>query len=421
MAFEDIYSVASGGSIYGGMTAPGGGSGEIPAWVPPSGYFADIPMTNMATDIRPSIYSNNQAEGVFNRWTGGCILRDYSALGAWAVIGAGHDPFQPDIRFTPIADFSTLTWYCANALTSYEGHYPDYPEQVDSSTGLFIIDTPPNTMPLNPHTYLGVQEVPAAWGGGPKGSVMQFAYAGSNFINRINVFDVSKATYGHKQLQTVQAQNVDPTKIRLGPTDDSAAYPITAIDRVRQGWWLEATGTHAYTLFCDKNGTITQYPTIHGNVSWGCMTHVKSDTMDLLVMINGGSTTTLRVRDLATGTTATVPLTGGPLCYNAGGNESRPEIGGFLWVEELGVIAGIDCMNLPMKFMTITPPATNPLVNAWTIAEVPLQHWDAGDPSGSSTIRFAGNGNYSKFQWVPSLQAFVLATSANTKPQVFKI
>lgn len=412
----DSYSSPTGQILYGGKAAPTAG---VPAWVPPSGYFADIPATNYAGDVAQSPYSFGEVGAIFNRWTGGCILRDYSVLGAWTCLGAGHSPGQPDIRINPVFDFSTLTWYGRNALTSLTGHYPDDPTQLNDK-GLFVIDVAPNTMCLNPHTYLGVQEMPAAWGGGSQGSIMQFSYAGSNYISRVNIFDASRPTYGHSQLVTVQAGATPTNEIRMIQNGvNPAFYPISARDDTRQGWWFEANLTHDYTLFCDKVGNISQFPSIHGNSLYACMTHVTSK--DLLVFLNGGTSTTMKVRNLATGVTNTVPLIGPTLCFNAGGNESRPEIGGFLWVEELGVIAGIDCMNLPMKFMIITPPSANADTAAWTISEVPMQHWSAGDPSGSSTIRFAQNGNFSKFQWVPALHAFVLATSHDTKPQVFKI
>jgi hypothetical protein len=91
----------------------------LPAWVPPAGYFADVPMLNFPQDVSPSIYpvDNYLMNNPFVIWGGSAILRDYSALGAQVYYSGGHESaaaqhpvladlrlFQPDVEKRQCAD-----------------------------------------------------------------------------------------------------------------------------------------------------------------------------------------------------------------------------------------------------------------------------------------------------------------------------
>lgn len=397
----------------------------LPAWVPPAGYFADVPMLNLPYDVTPSIYprDNYLMNNPFVQWGGSAILNDYSELGAQVFYSGGHEssPGQPNIQMTLICDFSSLTWKTANV-----------PLQANAS-GVFVQGYAPDGTLYTPHSYLGLQEMPTAWGGGSKGSLVSFFWAGSSIPNRIKLLDVSRATLGHSILTTRQAQNADPSMIRFAPNGDGGNYPITVQDNQRQGWWAAVSGPASYTLFVSKTGNITQYPALGGNLQNGSM--VLCSSLNLLIAINGGydsgsyassSYRALHVRNLLSGAVTLNAATGDVPSKTFGYDGSttpnfhRIDIMGLQWVEELGCIVGLDQSVTPPSIVKLTPPALNPATSPWTWSSVPTQHWPS-DTGGQTTIQDADYGYWSKFRWVPSLQAFVVCGSSWRKPQVIKI
>jgi hypothetical protein len=405
---------------------PAKSSSAVPAWVPPAGYFADVPMSNYPEDLTPAMYRSADANCMNNPfiiWGGSAILRDYSDLGAQVYYSGGHEanPGFPNIQLSLICDFSTLKWSIANLPTA--------PNLANTFVGGYA----PDGTPYCPHTYLGLQEMPKSWGGGPRGTLASFFFAGSTWPNKINLLDVSQAQMGYSQLATRQPQNAEPTQIRFSRNSAGNNYPITVLDEARQGWWANTGGTIDYLLFVSKTGEITQYPALGGNLANGSM--VLCDSLNLLVAIDGGYVSgpyagngyrTLYVRDLASGavtrntTLGDVPaLQGG---YDGGiNNFCRPDTMGLQWVEELGCIVGLDQSTAPPTIVKLTPPATNPATQPWTWSKVTsLQHWPQ-DVSGHTTLQAAENNMWSKFRWVPSLHAFVFCTAKDRKPQVIKL
>lgn len=403
-------------------TAPRPG---LPSWVPPAGYFADVPVTNTPVSVTPSIYpvDNYLMNGPFNIWGGSAFLRDYSALGAQVFYSGGHEAAAglPNAQFSLILDFSTLTWKTANVPLAQNLAYT------------FVNGYAPDGTPYCPHTYLGLQEMPAAWGGGPKGTLVSFFWAGSVWPHRINLLDVSRAQLGYSRLSTQQPQNAAPDMIRFSATHAGGSYPITVMDEQRQGWWAAVNGQVDYTLFISKTGSITQYPALGGNLLNGSM--VICPSLGLLIAIDGGYSAgiyaaeayrTLHIRDLNSGKTSR-SLTLGPVPsrtqgYDGGGaNLHRADMMGLQWVEELGCIVGLDQTETPPALVRLTPPASNPATNQWTWSKLPApQHWPS-DTTGQATLQTAENGYYSKFHWVPTLQAFVVAGSSARKPQIIKL
>ncbi|MYN10281.1 hypothetical protein [Pseudoduganella aquatica] len=396
-----------------------------PAWMPPAGYFADVPMRNTPNDVVPSIYvaDNYLMNNPFALWGGSAVLRDYSELGAQVFYSGGHESAGglPNYQFSLICDFSSLSWRTANV-----------PLQSNRSDS-FVAGYAPDGTPYCPHSYLGLQELPAAWGGAAQGTLVSFFWAGSSYANRINLLDVSRPSRGYTTMATRQAQNADPGMIRFSPTAQGGNYPITVMDEQRKGWWVAVNGPVSYTLFVDKAGAITQYPALGGNLGNGAM--VLCPSLQLLIAIDGGYASgtyadlnyrTLYVRNLATGAVTRTSTSGSvpSLTFGYDGsavpNFHRMDVMGLQWVEELGCIVGLDQSEQPPSVVKLSPPATNPATNPWTWSKVALQHWPS-DSKGQATIQTAANGYWSKFRWVPSLQAFVVCGSSNTKPQVIRL
>jgi hypothetical protein len=401
-------------------------SGVLPAWVPPAGFFADVPMLNNPQDVTPAIFARDSfgTNSPFVMWGGSAILRDYSLLGAQVYYASGHEASNvlPNMQFTLICDFSSLLWSTANVPLAA------------NPANTFVNGFAPDGTPYCPHTYLGLQEFPAAWGGGGRGSLLSFFWAGSSLPNKINIADVSATTHGYSRLATIQPQNADPSKIRFSrQSAQGGTYPITEIDNDRQGWWAAPVGQADYTLFVSKTGEIRQYPALGGNLANGSLLLCKS--LNLLIAIDGGYASgpnagsgyrAVYVRDLNTGVvTRTVTIGNVPSVANGYdgtvGTFRRPDTMGLQWVEELGCVVGLDQSVSPPVVVKLIPPASNPATAPWTWTTLTsLTHWPA-DSGGQGSLQASQNGMWSKFRWVPSLQAFVFGTAKNRKPQIIKL
>jgi hypothetical protein len=401
--------------------------GVLPAWVPPAGFFADVPMLNNPQDVTPAIYAGDSfgTNSPFVMWGGSAILRDHGPLGAQVYYSGGHEASksQPNLQFTLICDFSTLLWSTANV-----------PLAANASESFDAEGRAPDGTPYCPHTYLGLQELPAAWGGGKRGSLVSFFWAGSSLLNRINIIDVSAKNHGYVRMVTSQPQNADPSKIRFSQQSaQGGTYPISEMDNAKQGWWVAANGQADYTLFVDKSGEIRQFPALGGNLANGAL--VLCGSLNLLIAIDGGYASgphagkghrTVYVRDLNSGavsgtaTLGTVPSIANGYDGSVG-TFRRPDTMGLQWVEELGCVVGLDQSVSPPVVVKLTPSPVNPATSPWTWSTVAtLKHW-GDDKGGQDQLQQSQNGIWSKFRWVPSLQAFVYGTAKNRRPQVIKL
>ncbi|HEV2608912.1 MAG TPA: hypothetical protein VGU61_01495 [Noviherbaspirillum sp.] len=396
----------------------------LPAWVPPAGYFADVPMLNNPADVRPAIYgASDTMNGPFIIWGGSAILRDYSDLGAQVYYSGGHESSggESNVQMSLICDFSSLTWSVKNL-----------PLSANISSSFNSAGLAPDSTPYNPHTYLGLQEMPAGWGGGAKGTLVSFFWAGSSYPNRINLLDVSKEINGYSQLPTSQPANSEPTRISFSSNGRASGgtYPITVMDESRQGWWAATNGPVDYTLFINRQGQITQFPALGGNTQDAALVLCKS--LNLLVMINGGYANSsaprrLYIRDLSTGTVTSsttagrIPNLGIGYDGSTVPNYHRAGSMGLQWVDELGCVVGLDESTSPPSVVKLSPPLNSPATSPWTWSTISLKHWVDGNPNGQSQLQSVRNSVWSKFRWVPSLRAFVYGTGKDRKPQVIRI
>jgi hypothetical protein len=407
---------------------PGQPPPALPFWVPPAGYFADVPMRNNPEDVTPALYMNypndsSVMDNPFVIWGGSAILSDFSPLGAQVYYSGGHEASLslPNIQFSLICDFTSLRWSVANL-----------PLAVNPGN-LFPNGYAADGTPYTPHTYLGLQELPAAWGGGAKGSLVSFFWGGSAWENRVNLLDVSRSQLGYSTLATRQAGNADPSKIRFQTTANGGNYPISVIDYANQGWWVAVNGGVNYTLLIRRTGDISQYPALGGNLANGAMALCSG--LKLLVVIDGGYASgpnagtgyrNLYIRNVDTGAMTTTTTLGPVPSLSDGydgtiGTFHRPDAMGLQWVEELGCIVGFDQSVLPPVVVKLTPPPSNPSTTPWTWSIVSsLQHWPR-DSGGQASLQTVLNNVWSKFRWVPSLHAFVYGTGKGRKPQIIKL
>lgn len=404
----------------------------VPAWVPPAGYFADVPMTNMPNDVTPAIYAGDSwaMRGPFDIWGGSAILRDFSPLGAQVYYSGGHEnsAAQVQVGFTLVCDFSSLTWSVRNVPSKAN------PTNTFSTEGLA-----PDGQAYCFHTYQGLQEFPASWGGGPQGTLLAFLRdtASGKVVTQC---DVSKAVLGYSTMATRQTQNELVDRIRFSAHSAGGTRVSSVMDEVRQGWWLACDMTVDYTLFLHRSGQVTQYPALGGNSQDSAIVLVPSG--NILMVLDGGYDETnvdyggksyrrMYMQDLTkpwtdshvVNTTIGVVPTGSQGYDSAGAATAyhAPGLMGLQWVEELGCIVGIDTQLSPPKIWKLTPTDAKNMMGApWQWSEAVLKHWPS-DANGQIGLQPVVNNAWSKFRWVPSLHAFVYGSAADRKPQVIKL
>jgi hypothetical protein len=398
---------------------------QVPDWVPPPGYFADVPVKNFPADVMPAVFAARprDMEYAFDYWGGSAWIRDFSPLGAQVLHSAGREASTelPNFQATVILDFSSLLWSVANT-----------PVQANP-LGSFVDGWAPDHTPYVNHTYLSLQEFPRDWGGGPKGSLARFLTAGKSWAQQIHVEDLAQAVNGYSVLATRQPENVDPTRISFARNATGGNFATTALDEKRRGWWVAVNGAADYTLFVGADGTITQTPAMGGNLQNGVLAYWPEQ--NVLIAIDGGyesgqyasqSFRTIYVRDLASANTVKLSTTGPvPALFDGydGTSKSfhRPDTTGLQWVSELGCMVGLDETVNPPAVVTLTPPAGGPMSGPWTWSTVTsLQHWPQ-DVGGQSQLQVGLNSAWSKFRWIPTLHAFVYMSTRFLKPQVVRL
>ena len=198
--------------------------------------------------------------------------------------GAGHEGATglPNIQLTLALDFSTLKWSAQNVPVA-----PNLNAAFETLKG-----TAPDGTPYNPHTYLGLQEMPRAWGGGTRGSLVRMMEAGTGgttFYQTIVVADVAQSINGYTPMkmsgQTGAATEFN--QVKFSANSVGGVYPLSVQDNGRQGWWLDVGGNHDYTLFISKTGAVTQIPAVHGNNDWASL--MLWEAKNLLILANGGA------------------------------------------------------------------------------------------------------------------------------------
>lgn len=420
------FAAVSGATIHAPPVAPS----SAPAWVPPFGYFADVPMLNNAQDVTPTIYQASDAYKVFSRYNGSAFLGDYSALGAQAYYGAGHESSSAElnIQLALTCDFSSLLWHSSNAPVAANAA-----SVFSATTGLA-----PDGTPYAAHTYNCLQAFPASFGG----SKSKFVFVGQVGVPSndtwVYALDVDQPTNGYARIVTTQAQYSNPAKLAFNTAFASNPYLMTVIDEGKLGWWAAVnTGPASYLLFIAGDGTVTQYPALSGNNDLAGMIVVPS--MDLLINIDGGNPSNgtayrrLNMRNRTTGALTTSQTLGpvpGNMDYSGVAGNARYNINslGLQWVEELGCAVGLDFLTIPQGPPTVvklTPPASNPATGQWTWSTVAVQHWPS-DTTGAATLQYdyvnsEAHAAFGKFRWIPALHAFVYCMYADRKPQIIRI
>lgn len=304
-----------------------------------------------------------------------------------------------------------------------------------------------NDYPQRTHTYNGIQQMPAAWGGGEKGSIVMLHSGGaSSSKGKLTTppssaegnaamwrFDLSQATDGVDRL-TGDSTYFFGTKA-VSTVNDA---PSTGIDMLREGWWGKARGDMGEGnrfVFTSKTGVITSYPTPLIFTSWAQIHHF--DDEDLLVLIGGGGATVaydevyvLQPPDVNPSDTPTKVVQTGTV------PKINPHVGrmGMRWCSHANVQAflgikqpgssGITEENwidsTHIRIWILTPPAVgrrriDPWV--WTTEIVA-----SGDGSQMASNDHAlANGSHGKLVYCSALKSLVWTRAINQKGQLIRL
>jgi hypothetical protein len=232
---------------------------DLPSWVPPPGQFGAFTL-NTGADV-------GMHASVLANWCGGVFNPDFGPRGAAMYYGGGeHYPWDDTLqsgvfcldcetrlwvrRAHPTAEHTGVAYPAGGSPTDEWGAYLDYGS------------------PQTKHTYGCLEWMPAAWGGGPQGSLVAVGKSGGPMLtgepglSATWRFDVSRDDH----------TAADPSIFRLtgdrlydfghGPATINDA-PNAGIDHLREGWWVKPrTGTPdpgSVFSFTSKTGEITNF------------------------------------------------------------------------------------------------------------------------------------------------------------------
>lgn len=281
---------------------------SLPSWVPAPGTFAEFTL-NKPMDV-------GMQAATINYWCSGAFIADYGPYGAIAYHGGRDHNSVP-------ANAQQAVYVLDLEARLYERKC--YPIESHMQAKLYTNSSPPPPLTYigtpsddwgaypdgssnAQHTYANLCEMPVAWGGGPKGSLVRVAESGGASKSKVDAgatdtgaaegnsatwrFDLSKAEHTLADPATMRLTGDQLYHFRPDNPNIVACVTdaITAcIDRTREGWWAfqRTMGTPLLRglSFTSKTGVVTNFaarPVLFG--FWSKMHHFADD--DLLCVLS---------------------------------------------------------------------------------------------------------------------------------------
>lgn len=364
-------------------------SGALPSFVPAAGTFANVSLNTMsAVDPCPSqscVYSGAGIESVFNVWNGGAYAANYGQYGALVCHGGGHNSYSGNAPF--LYDIGNRTWACIGTPSPYE-------ELSADSDGEY-----PDGRPFPPHCYSGLGYLSPANGGGTKGSLLRFGFAGSGDNEWVHRCDLTTGVWS-------RWSNTFLT---------GGSYFTACYDPTRNRHWYCA----GYESFFSGHGYID---------STTGLVHVLSNLGD---NADGANHTMgyCPVNDtlVALGTQSGVIMLRGRLASSSVQFNQLTTSGIF----PPDPNAGLEWSTLLQCFVSyygngsatvykLTPPATSPLTNAWVWSSQTLTGAGGATPVVAN-YPSGFNGQWSRFREVPALRCFIYADGKDNPVQLWRL
>ena len=345
----------------------------------PAGHWVEAG-TNTISDLDPcpqSDCSYSAIEGqsaVIDDWNGGAFATGYGELGGLVVFGGGHNGYFGNELY--VFDVGTQTWI----------RHTDPVENPVCDQSLGELQ---DGSPCSAHTYDYVDYHPGTNAFVELGSASnhEFGGGGASWVHLFS-FDDDQWRRGASDLGG------------YGGTGASSAY-----DPGRDVFWVIPAYNQNRLQYDPTSDAWTEYSPY--NIEIDAASAV-DPVHDLLVTIDGRGTQSVIVHDLgdfeAQG--ITVPLNGSsPVMQTAGP--------GFEWdpIEEVfvGWVSG-------PSVWTLTPPDGDWATETWEWNELPPADDNEVVPSAPN-----GNNTYSRWRYMPSVNAFIVVNRVDEPVYVYKL
>jgi len=371
------------------------GNASMPDWVPSPGTRRNISL-NMQADVDPCparncIYSGIIGQrAVIEAWCGAAFATDYGRLGAWITTGGGHGDYYGNEVYA--FELDSRRWVRLS---------DPYPGGADSTVDYDEGEYAPG-IPLSSHTYQHTQYIPAAQGGGQKGSLLiVVAYAAGRMARgsgRAHAFD----------LATKRWERYSRNKATIATSSMSA----TTYDARRAAFWRVPYGGAQieYLSTTDRLFRVLS-PGWRGGNNFG-LDHVcaHDPVHDLLLVLDWPPRAPAGVfaLDLAN-PTAWRALT-------VSGSVPGPETRGMSidWCPTLHCLVAYEGGRADYV-RKLLPPVSNVLTTPW--------RWEIESFSGDEPVgRKSGlKSSYSRFRWAPEISSFVWADARSLPVQVWRL
>jgi hypothetical protein len=378
---------------------------NLPYSVPGSGQALAIGTNTADALIPPTQNAFDWNYTVFESWSGGCYVRDYSAFGAYVLCNTGgHE--QPPNFGAALFDFSTATWVrvdnangmpwqAADLTTSQLTGAPYW--EISSSS----FPTVTGNMPAPSHMYLNALALPASLGGGAKGSVITVFCSREAYNPGTGNYPVT-SYYSHRfdlatGLWTRQSNNAITDGLAAfggTPPEDAPSCFDPNTNRYYQLpfqiWALNALPYLDSSDWNWKSASLGGYPGVPENGQNAAA--FIDPTRSLLIMQMSASA--LYAIDLTN-------IGGGVKVLNVTGTmpskyvrwDYYPVDGCFYTYDGSG----------SSSIFKLAPPSSSPLTSTWTASTVAIG--GAGLPA-QSNVSNNGSSHYSRFFYVAPLQCF---------------
>lgn len=394
MSIQDTYSVASGQAIYGGMTAPTGGGGSLPAFIPAAGQLKSIHLNDL-TSVNPCPgntcwYSEASGQnGPWATWNGAVFSPDYSQYGAMIYWGGGHGGYDGTEFY--IFDLTTQQWLRLNDPVS-----TDFLANIDATWTDYNTANGP-VVPAS-HTYSLPVYIPPAFGGGVKGSwCLPYNVYGGHNSYAPHAVDLATGTWSRLTVDTLNPSIPSP-------------YGGCFVDKRGMIWGLAGPDSNQHVKIDLSQSTkhVTLVTSFYSPGYYFCPCYVASKDMMVAVWCNYGQTTLqVAAYDLSSGT---------PVGFNVTLGSSEPVAGpgsGIDYCPDTGKFYVYDANGLT-TIHVLTPP-TDWKNGTWTWS---TETMGGEAPVNVNSVLPGGTGwnTFSKWKYNPALKCFMWSQGTVSRP-----
>jgi hypothetical protein len=434
---------------------------DLPSWADytslPVGKFKEFTL-NIPADVgmqRASLYN----------WVGGAFVPDFGPRGGVCYHGGGEHSTWADSAVSGNGQQGVYVLDCDTRLysrkcyptTNHTGVVSDGTGGPTDDWGAYTDDGSPQSK----HTYNGMSYMPAAWGGGPQGSLVRVAHAGGLSTSKALINGVAQMGYSalwRFDLSKPLHSAADPSIQKLtgsslydfgsGPGATINDAPMACIDLKRGGWWAThrgASGWGSRMVFTSKAGVISSPQGQPLSTEWAALHHLADD--DIVVRLSdhqlqNGVVPIWQVHVWQAGTSSgwvQAKVNRQDIAdLNALGVKAYPSIGEMhpRWSSVLNCFVGLDALypvgNQPTQVIRVwkitPPPAGQRFSGTWQIS------WElitavSGSPTNELHMlngNVAGdagtvNGVYGRFVECPNLRAFIWTRDVSKPGQLVRL